>query len=258
MPTPRRNWSRDELLVGFNLYCRTPFGRLHQHNPDIIALADRIGRTPSSVAMKLCNFASLDPVHQARGVKGLSKAAKADEIIFGEFATDWERLAAESEDAMERLGVRPTTAEPESVEELLARGGPTEVTRTVKARRVQGLFRATVLASYDFTCAISGINVPELVTASHIVPWAREEQRRLDPRNGIALSALHDRAFDRGFITLDEGLNVVISGRLRVGKPCDLHRIALLSIEGRRIRLPSRYSPDPAALAWHRQHVFVA
>lgn len=257
MATARRSWDRDELLVGFNLYCRTPFGKLHRHNPDIIALAKVIGRTPSSVAMKLCNFASLDPVHQARGIKGLSGAARADGEIFEEFASDWARLAAESEEAMERLGVRPPAPEPESVEELLVRGGPTEVTRTVKARRVQSLFRATVLASYDFTCAISGINIPELLVASHIVPWAKEEVRRLDPRNGVALSVLHDRAFDRGFITFDDDLRIVLSGRLRIGKPTDVHRVSLLEIEGKRLRMPTRYRPDPGALVYHRKNVFV-
>jgi len=258
MAEARRNWNRDQLLVGFNLYCRTPFGKLHRHNPDIIALAKGIGRTASSVAMKLCNFASLDPAHQARGVKGLSGAAKADGVIFEEFADDWAGLAAASDEAMERLGMRPAAAEPESVEELLARGGPTEVTRTIKARRVQGLFRATVLASYDFTCAISGINIPDLLIASHIVPWAKEEIRRLDPRNGVALSVLHDRAFDRGYITFDDDLRIVLSGRLRIGKPTDIHRVALLAIEGQKLRMPTRYRPDPAAVAYHRKNVFVA
>lgn len=57
MQRPAKLWTRDELLIAFNLYCRTPFGRLHRGNPDIIAMAELLGRTPSSVSMKLCNFA---------------------------------------------------------------------------------------------------------------------------------------------------------------------------------------------------------
>lgn len=258
MAAQRRGWSRDELLVAFNLYCRTPFGRLHRGNPDIIALAGNLQRTPSSVAMKLCNFASLDPVHRARNVAGLRNASSADRVIFEEFESDWEALAADSETAMQRTGLRFAGAEEETVDELVMRAGPTEVMRTVRTRRVQALFRATVLAGYDFTCAVSGITVPALVQASHIIPWAQAEHRRLDPRNGIALSALHDRAFDRGLITFDDDLRVVVSGRLRVGKPSEIHRIALLQIEGRRLRLPTRYAPDPLALAFHREHIFVA
>ncbi|MBI4716239.1 MAG: HNH endonuclease [Planctomycetes bacterium] len=259
MATQRRAWSRDELLAAFNVYCRTPFGRLHRGNPDIVALADRLGRTPSSVAMKLCNFASLDPVHQARHVAGLRNASVADRAVFDEFEADWEARAIESEAALRRLGLRAAVPEAEeSLAELRARAGDTEAIRTTRMRRAQSFFRATVLASYDFTCAVSGINIPALVQASHIIPWAREESRRVDPRNGIALSTLHDRAFDRGFITFDEDLRVIVSGRLRVGRPSEIHRTALLAIEGKKLRLPTRYAPDPTALAWHREHIFAA
>jgi hypothetical protein len=257
MATQRKSWSRDELLVAFNLYCRTPFGRLHRGNSDIITLAKKLNRTPSSVSMKLCNLASLDPVHEARGAAGLRNASAADRAVFVEFEADWESLAAESEGALQRLRIRPSVPETEeSIAELVGRIGDTEIVRNVRTRRVQSLFRATVLAGYDFACAISGINVPALLQASHIIPWSRDAGRRVDPRNGIALSALHDRAFDRGLITFDENLRVVVSGRLRVGRPSEIHRTALLAIEGKKLRLPTRYAPDPDALAWHRAHIF--
>ena len=73
-----QGWTRDELLLAFNLYCRTPFGRLHRNNRDIIELASIIRRTPSAVAMKLVNFASLDPVHQRRNVHGLHNVSRSD------------------------------------------------------------------------------------------------------------------------------------------------------------------------------------
>ncbi len=258
MPAQRKPWTRDELLVAFNLYCRTAFGRLHQRNPDIVALARKLHRTPGSVAMKLCNFASLDPIHRARNISGLRNASASDMSIFEEFESNWEALAAESEAALHRLGLRPGVHDEEDSERFLPGTGATEAVRTIRARRVQSLFRATVLASYDYACAVSGINVPGLLQASHIIPWSESEGRRLDPRNGIALSALHDRAFDRGLITFDEDLRIVVSGRLRVGNPSEIHRTALLQIEGKRLRLPTRYAPDPAALAYHRTHIFVA
>jgi len=263
MSTPRKNWARDELLVAFNLYCRTPFGRLHQSNPDVVAAAKALGRTPGSVAMKLVNFASLDPVQKARGIKGLKNAAAADEDVFKEFDQDWERLAVDSEAAMARLGLAVAPAADDQGESDAApigvrRTGPTEVLRLTKVRTVQRLFRDTVLASYDFACAISGINAPELLVASHIVPWAKSETRRLDPRNGLALSALHDRAFDRGLIALDKDLRVVISSRLKSSSPPPGQVSALLAYEGKRIRPPSRFQPDLEALAEHRDTVFVA
>ena len=91
------DWTRDQLILAMNLYCRLPFGKFHSRNPEVIRLAEVIERTPSSVAMKLSNLASLDPAHQLRGVKGLSGASKADREIWAEFHADWERLAVESQ-----------------------------------------------------------------------------------------------------------------------------------------------------------------
>ena len=99
----RQNWNRDETLAAFNLYCRTPFGRLHARNPDIVRLADALGRTPGAVAMKCCNLASLDPSQQARGISGLKKASRLDEEIWNEFNQDAEAIGYQSEVAFAGL-----------------------------------------------------------------------------------------------------------------------------------------------------------
>jgi hypothetical protein len=129
----RRPWSRDELLIAFNLYCRMPFGRMHQRNPTIIAVAKYLGRTPGSVAMKLCNFASFDTSLQARGVRGLSGASLADREVWDEFHADWTQLALDSQQAVGRLcGREPIVAEefPEIPQ------GPSEAVRPVRVRLV--------------------------------------------------------------------------------------------------------------------------
>jgi len=247
-------WSQDELLVAFRLYCRTPFGKLHQHNPEIIELARELGRTPSAVAMKACNFASLDPAQRARSIKALGNVSRADRTLWDAFNANPEAVAADAEAAQVRLTgreVAPLEAELELLE------GPTETSRSVRTRRVQAFFRVTVLVSYQNRCALSGIALPELLNASHIIPWAADTRRRADPRNGIALNALYDRAFDRGLITFDEAFRTVLSSRLRGGHPPPLHRQALLSLEGRKLRLPNRFAPDPAAMAYHRERVFL-
>lgn len=87
-------WSRDELLVAFRLYCRTPFGKLHQHNPEIIDLARRLGRTPSAVGMKACNFASLDPVQRARNISALGNVSRGDRELWESFLATPEAIAA--------------------------------------------------------------------------------------------------------------------------------------------------------------------
>ncbi len=85
----RRNWIREELILAINLYCKTPFGRIHNRNPEIIKLANLIDRTPSSVSYKLANFASIDPSLQR---KGASNVSKLDIDVWKEFFNDWEKL----------------------------------------------------------------------------------------------------------------------------------------------------------------------
>src|SRR2546422_10602113 len=87
-------WSSTDLLLAFRLYCRTPFGRLHRLNPEIIELAALLGRTPSAVAMKACNFASLDPAQKARKVKALANVSQADRKLWESFHANPETIAA--------------------------------------------------------------------------------------------------------------------------------------------------------------------
>lgn len=252
----RRGWTRDELLLAFNLYCKIPFGRMHRNNPEIVHLAALIGRTPSAVAMKLVNFASLDPAHQRRNVTGLRNASRNDREIFQEFAEDWERLAFDSEQARERLGEPAEMSVPDRSESFAIPQGPTDRQQLVRVRTVQGFFRRAVLASYEYRCAMCGICVVELLNASHIIPWNSDVKRRADPTNGLALCSLHDRAFDRGLLTIDERLRIVVSGSLRIAKASDVHRVALIQIEGKEIALPHRFQPDEHALAHHRENLF--
>jgi hypothetical protein len=248
-----KNWTRDELLLTFNLYCRTPFGRLHKNNPEIVNLARTINRSPSAVAMKLVNFASFDPTHQARNVRGLRNASRADREILEEFNSNPERLAFESQRAFEQIvGVSPEVDE----EPMEVFSRETEVARVVRARLVQRFFRDSVLASYEYRCAICEIDLLELLVASHIIPWSRSIERRADPRNGLALCAIHDRAFDRGLLTISDSWAVMLSPRAKVRMPNRLHTVALVEIEGSRIFLPNRFGPDPVALAYHREYIF--
>ena len=61
----------------------------------------------------------------------------------------------------------------------------------MKTRVNQNVFRQIVLANYNKKCAITGIDIPDLLVASHIIPWSKNEEERLNPENGICLSALY-------------------------------------------------------------------
>lgn len=124
----------------------------------------------------------------------------------------------------------------------------------VRQRVNQGFFRRAVLSSYDGACCLTGLAAPELLVGSHIVPWAADAGNRTNPRNGLCLNVLHDKAFDRGLIAVDADFRVVVSPRVR--KLGMAGARAVLEVEGAALRMPRRFLPDPALLAWHREHVF--
>jgi len=249
---PRR-WTREELLLAMSLYCRLPFGKFHQHNPEVIRLAEAIDRTPSAVAMKLGNLASLDPYHQERNIKGLGNASNLDEEIWNEFHADWETLAEESEVLREQYQLQTDPAEPDTPDQQRQ----TETQRTVKVRLVQQFFRDAVLASYDTKCCVTGISLKSLLVASHILPWRTHPEQRVNPANGLCLNALHDKAFDRGFITLDEDLRLVLSKDLRDATSNEVMRESFLPFEGQVIQLPEKFRPEGEFLEFHRDNVFL-
>ena len=243
-------WADEELLVAFRLYCRLPFGRLHKTNPEIVTVARHLGRTPSAVAMKACNFAGLDPSQAERGVKALQNASAADRRLWDAFQRDPESVAATAEAEYERItaGAGSETRTLPNSGGARCPSGPTESLTVARVRRVQGFFRDAVMASYDAKCALSGMSTPELLNASHIIPWKDDVKRRADPRNGILLNALYDRAFDRGLITFSDAFCVIVSGSLKLAPIPDLQERAFVRIDGRCLRLPNRFAPDLEAI----------
>lgn len=245
------NWQEDELLLTLHLYCRMPFGKLHKTNPDIIQLANIIGRSPSAVALKAVNFASLDPsIHQ----KGMSNTSKADRVLWGAFMQNSTDIAEKAEALYESRVINPKPVTPiYEIREPKIPTGETETIREIKARRVQSFFRRTVLQSYGNRCAISGLAIPQLLVASHIIPWSENVSRRADPTNGIALNALYDKAFDRYLISVDEDLKLVLSPKIKEKSKDVIIQDYFLRYEGKPLDMPSRFFPDADALKRHRE-----
>jgi len=263
-----KRWTYDELLIAMNLYCKLPFGQLRHGNPLIIAVADKLGRTPSSLSMKLCNLASLDPNLQARGVKGLTSTSKGDRDIWAEFHADWENLGVTSEERLQQL-LGDETQSSDFIESSQQKKspqvfnipnrvptGPTEKVLTTKARIGQGFFRQSVLASYNVRCCVTGNPVPELLVASHILPWGSHPEQRLNPRNGLCLAQTQDAAFDRGLITFDEDFRLVIGPRLKDHLPNEALERNFLVYEGKLMQLPDKFLPESEFMRRHREEVF--
>jgi len=247
-------WSKHELILALYLYCQIPFARTKSSNPEVIRLAKLLGRTPSSIARKLGNFGAFDPLLAKRGISGLPHASKLDKQIWSEYSGQWDNLVRESRrllalkqaDRVEPSDQAPIISRPE---------GPTEKAATVLVRLYQSFFRKTVLASYEYCCCVCGIDLPQLLVASHIVPWATRADLRTAPENGLCLCSIHDRAFDRGLIGINNAYELVISSVARQSKS-DLMKKVLFEFEGAAIAMPTRFAPSAEFLQWHLDHVF--
>ena len=250
------NWTREQTILAFNLYFRIPYGTIHGGNPKIRELAEIVERSAGAVGRKMQNLASFDPVQQARGIKGLSHASKLDQIIWNEFVNNWEGLAFESERILAEKQHISLEEKVEIDEQKWQSRSGRDVIRSVKVRVGQNFFRDAVLNNFDSKCAICGINIPELLRASHIVPWSKNEQARVNPENGLCLSSLYDDAFDKGFIGVNTEYKVILADKLkkRNKEPYFLEYFG--EIEGIEIRPPSKFFPRGEFLEYHLAKIF--
>jgi len=258
-------WSREELVLALYLYCQIPFAQTKASNTEVKRLAHLLGRTPSSVARKLGNFGAFDPLLAQRGVSGLTHYSKADRAAWEEFNGRWDQLVAESRDLLAFRSAQsaplpvPAPAPDVSIEDdlpvIAQPNGPTQEPRVVMTRLYQSFFRRAVLSSYGSACCVCGLDLPALLVASHIVPWAARQDTRTDPQNGLCLCALHDKAFDRGFLSVDAGYKIVVSVAVRVSR-ATFTQAALHTFHHQQVRLPSRFVPKTEYLQWHMDHVF--
>ena len=252
----KKLWTREELILAFNLYLKLPFGKMHKQTPEIIELANLLGRTPSSIGMRLGNFASVDPYHQERGIGGLKGGMNQVKPIWDEFFHNQEELVFLSEQI---LAQKENTSIENKYKELLvdlAHLKGETVIREVKTRVNQSVFRQMVLANYSTKCAITGIDIPQLLYASHIVPWSQNEKERLNPENGICLSSLYDKAFDKGLIGISTNHEVILSNELKKRKDAQYYSTHFSIIEKQKILAPLGYLPRKEFLEYHLDTIF--
>jgi len=252
----RRNWTKDELILAFALYLRLPFGKMHRNNPDIIYLSEIIGRTPSAVAMRLSNYASLDPFHQQRGVKGLTGGISICQPIWDEFIDNKEELIFKSEKILaDKESITIEDKYPDIQDETNHLKGETKE-RLVKTRVNQSVFRQIIMSTYSSKCAISGIDISDLLVASHIIPWSENKEERLNPSNGICLSSLYDKAFDKGLIGIRKDYTVILSDKVKIKSQNDYYYRFFRFIKDKKIRMPERYFPKTEFLEYHLDTIF--
>ena len=229
---------------------------MHSRTLEVIHLANLMNRTPSSIAMRLVNFASVDPFHQNRGIKGLAGGKRQVEPIWQEFLANKEEILFESE----ILLVEKESNSINKKYEIILNGtenlvGESKV-REVKTRVNQNIFRQIVLANYSGKCAFSGIDIPDLLVASHIIPWSKNEKERLNPENGICLSSLYDKAFDKGLIGLKQDYSIIFSEMLKQNISKIYFNQYFSHLDKKVISLPEKYFPNKAFLEFHLDCIF--
>ncbi len=179
-----------------------------------------------------------------------------------------EQIAASVDDFLKVLEARfPVTPQGDAAAEALE-SDPDEVaafrkqleqqsyevadsTATIKTRgSAQKAFAGAVKANYEYRCAITGVMTNDFLVASHIVPWSEDQSIRLDPSNGICLSLLVDRAFEKGYLQIENDLTIRIDWD-RVGNDQAL-RSQLEAYNGQKLSAPTKGAPRPEHLQRRR------
>ena len=250
------NWTEEQITVVLYEYCRRPFGQFSGTKPFIIELGKLIRRTPGAIVRKVGNLASFDPQMKARGVGGLGHTSKLDELIWNRYFGHWDQLAYDAELLIAKFKEKKLE---ESLEDSLSvdlsnlpQGK--ERKQEVKRRINQDFFRKTVLSSYNYKCCITGINNLDLIQASHIVGWSKDEENRTNPQNGLCLNILFHKAYDENLLGISPDYEIFISEKIFGERLKDVGQETIdyiRSFDHQRLILPRRFYPDKDMLAAH-------
>ncbi|MDR2090586.1 MAG: HNH endonuclease [Clostridiales bacterium] len=251
----RKNWTRDEIILAFDLYCRLPSKEVFVGNPAIRELSAILGRTENSIKLKLQNFKSYDPFYTMNGRIGLSHGSKMDAEVVQDFIYNWDELVVLAQEIRGRFGLPNIEAD----NDLRSLNIPAEYSkeRLQKTRVRQSFFRNAVIAAYGKKCCITGIDMPELLIASHIKPWSESNDidEKANPQNGLLLNGLHDLAFDKGLITISLDYKVVLSAKL-YDNLSEQTASFFRRYENQQIALPNRFLPAKRFIEYHNDSIF--
>ncbi len=249
------NWTREETIIAFNVYFKIPFNRSSKTHPLIVEYSKIIGRSPSALNMKVGNIGRLDPNLKSQGISGLGHGARLEEQLWEEFDGNWDRLAYESELLIAKYKNRSIESQAIINEDELPLGKERDA--IVKARVNQSFFRSMILSSYRSACCITRLTVPELLVASHIKPWSQDKVNRVNPHNGLCLNVMHDKAFDRGLITITPDYKVKVSGRLDNYLDDKSLDFFFYPYHNQTIDLPDRFLPSQDFLEYHNNQIYL-
>jgi putative restriction endonuclease len=182
--------------------------------------------------------------------------SKEEVKIWDEFNGNWEELAYESERLLASFkGIPIEKSSRITIYDIPKEGKERET--IIKTRVNQNFFRLAVLSSYNNKCCITGIEIPSLLVASHIIPWSKNKTKRLNPQNGLCMNTLHDKAFDSGLITVSANYRIVLSSIIKKLESREWVQNYFLPYENKEIFLPQRFYPDKECLEYHYNNIFL-
>lgn len=255
-------WSEEETTLALYLYYLIEGKQIGNRSGAIKDLAAFLGRTPASVEMKIGNLQFFDD----KNSKGLKNGGKTDEIIFKRYLYNPDLLDITAKEIIDsnrpEAYLIPELVKANPYEEIIDTDlnvmmdySGSESYRMRKERNEQDSFRNRLFANYECRCCLSEVCTPQLLIASHIVPWSKDETKRVDPKNGILLNAYLDKAFDKGIITIEaDDFTVCISDKLKDESALDY----LNQYRGKQILLPrnKKVWPEKENLQYHNDVIF--
>lgn len=139
---------------------------------------------------------------------------------------------------------------------LTAKGGIEKLV-AVKARVNQDVFRKIVLANYGGKCCVTGLGISAVLQASHISSWKDDVANRLNPENGLCLSATYHEAFDAHLISFDEDYRLLVSKAIKDHYTDTAAKSYFVDREGQKMSLPVKFLPSQKLLEKHRELLVV-
>lgn len=242
-------WTREQLIMALNVYCKIPFKDVKEWHPIIKKYAPLIGRTPVALKMKIGNFGRFDPNLRAKGIVGLGHGSKDEELVWNEFWGNPEKLAFESE----RLFAEKANMKIEEFTNVESTDIPKGKNRSViiQQRVNQSFFRKMVLCAYLNRCCVTGISNSSLLDACHIIDWSEDEENRMNPNNGLCMNPLCHRAYDKYLMSITPDYKICISDQMLSDVKEKFTEQFLLDIRGRNIIMPEKFFPDRDFLSLH-------
>lgn len=243
-----KTWTKEDIMVIFNLYCKLPFKENTINNSLIEEYARMLNRSSNSIIMKISDLGKLDPELKRYSNVAEIYGQKLDRDVWNDFNKNPMQFVYNSEKLIARA-YGCSVSELEDLDNNLPKGcHPKD-----PVRRKMGFifFRKVVLSSYNNTCCISGVRNPLLVEACHITEWDDDENKIVNPRNGLCLNYLMHKAYDRKLVSVSPDYKINISEKMITSAMREDFRTYLKSINGRHIFLPDRFSPSRDLLAMH-------